>query len=136
MKILQLSLSSQIYCKGYKLYKGNERRPMARIRNGMFSLLSFFSCTRRFFRAEITGLYTLENGWRLAIAKKGLYLCDKGCDIFELCFAIPRGSKPLNLCFAPSGNIYFGEYFQNMDKQAVNIYCSIYPRSPFLFFAL
>ena len=37
---------------------------------------------------------------------------------------MPRGSKPLNLCFAPSGNIYFGEYFQNMEKQTVNIYCS------------
>jgi hypothetical protein len=37
---------------------------------------------------------------------------------------MPRGSKPLNLCFVPSGNIYFGEYFQNLEKQAVNFYCS------------
>lgn len=37
---------------------------------------------------------------------------------------MPRGSKPLNICIAPSGKLFFGEYFQNMGKEAVNIYGS------------
>jgi len=87
-------------------------------------LLSRYSLSRRFLRAEITSFYLLASGDKIAIAKKGLFLCKKGNNTFEKCFPMPRGSKPLRLCFAPSGNIYFGEYFQNMEKQSVNIYCS------------
>ena len=89
-----------------------------------YALPSRFALSRRFLRAEITGLYTLPNGDRLAIAKKGLFLQKQGSGDFEKCFSIPRGSKPLNVCIAPSGNLFFGEYFQNMEKKAVNIYCS------------
>lgn len=92
--------------------------------NDKYALPSRFPLTRRFLRAEITSYYHLANGGRIAVAKKGLFLPQKGSKLFEKCFTMPRGSKPLNLCIAPSGNIYFGEYFQNMEKQAVNIYCS------------
>ncbi|MBR2206620.1 MAG: hypothetical protein IKH01_12575 [Prevotella sp.] len=89
-----------------------------------YALSSRFALTRRLLRAEITSFYHLENGDKIAVAKKGLFLCKKGNNTFEKCFPTPRGSKPLNLCLAQSGNIYFGEYFQNMGKQAVNIYGS------------
>ncbi len=89
-----------------------------------YAFFSRFVLTRRFIRAEITNIYYLANGDRIAVAKKGIFLQKKGSKTFEKRFSMPRGSKPLNLCFAPSGIIYFGEYFQNMDKQAVNIYCS------------
>ena len=95
-----------------------------RILDRKYYLLSRFALTRRLLRAEITGLYSLNNGDKIAVAKKGLFLCKKGNNTYEKCLTTPRGSKPLNLCFAPSGNIYFGEYFQNMEKKAVNIYCS------------
>lgn len=85
---------------------------------------SRFVLTKRFLRAEITSFYHLTNGDKIAVAKKGFFSQKKGTKTFEKCFAMPRGSKPLNLCFASSGNIYFGEYFQNKEKQAVNIYCS------------
>ena len=94
------------------------------IEDQKFAISSRFALTRRIFRAEITGLYNLPNNDRVAIAKKGVFLLKKGTKTFEKCFAIPRGSKPLNLCITPTNNIYLGEYFQNMDKQAVNIYCS------------
>ena len=76
----------------------------------------------RLARAEVTGLYTLPNGDYLAIAKKGLFIKKAGNADYEKVFAMPRGSKPLNICITPSGKLFFGEYFQNMNKQAVNIY--------------
>lgn len=110
-----------ISCVGYKLKADGGKYKVA---DKKYALPSHFAFARRLLRAEITGLYTLKNGDRIAIAKKGLFLQPQGSKAFEKCFAMPRGSKPLNLCIAPSGNIFFGEYFQNMDKQAVNIYCS------------
>ena len=106
---------------GYTIH-GNER--IHKIDDGKYAALSRLVITRRLFRAEITGFYLLSNGNYLTVAKKGLFLLKQSSNTFERCFSIPRGSKPLNLCIAPSGNIYFGEYFQNMEKQTVNIYCS------------
>lgn len=106
---------------GYKLFS---KLKSDIVNDNKFYWPSRLALTRRFLRAEITSLYQLANGDRLAIAKKGIFLQKKEYKSFKKCFSIPRGSKPLNLCFAPSGNIYFGEYFQNMEKQAVHIYCS------------
>ena len=119
-KVLLIKRDNLVNSRGYLL---KDKQNMYKV-DDKYALPSHLSLTRRFFRAEITGLYTLANGDSIAVAKKGLFLQKKGTNTFEKCFAMPRGSKPLNLCFAPSGNIYFGEYFQNMDKQAVNIYCS------------
>ena len=66
----------------------------------------------------------MANGYQIAVVKKGLFLQKKRKGDFKKCFTVPRCSKPLNICIAPSRNLYFGEYFQNMEKQAVNIYCS------------
>lgn len=121
-KILYIrSGETHIISRGYLLNFGNE---LWRIIDWKFCLLSFFGLTRRFFRAELTGLYQLENCDRIAVAKKGLFLQKGGKGDFVKCYAMPRGSRPLNICIAPSGKLFFGEYFQNMEKQAVNIYCS------------
>ena len=120
-KSLLFSTEEELSCVGYCV-KGSSGK--YKVADKKYALPSRFALTRRFFRAEITGLYTLKSGDRVAIAKKGLFLQQKGSKTFEKCFDMPRGSKTLNLCVAPSGNIYFGEYFQNTDKQAVNIYCS------------
>ena len=120
-KIIGLNGTRQLISKGYWL---KDERSHYKVADSKYAFFSRFALTRRFFRAEITGLYVLANGDCITVAKKGLFLQKKGTKTFEKCFAIPKGSKPLNLCFALSGNIYFGEYFQNMNKQAVNIYCS------------
>lgn len=119
-KVLLIKRDDLVNNRGYLL---KDKQNMYKV-DDKYALPSRFALTRRFLRAEITGLYALANGNRIAVAKKGFFLRKQGNNTFEKCFTMPRGSKPLNLCFAPSGNIYFGEYFQNMDKQAVNIYCS------------
>lgn len=120
-KVLCVKDDNLLSGRGYWL---QDTRGKYKLVDQKYALLSRFALTRRFFRAEITGLYTLSNGNCIAVAKKGIFLQWQGSNTFVRCFTMPRGSKPLNLCIAPSGNIYFGEYFQNMDKQEVNIYCS------------
>lgn len=120
-KVLSVDKKVLLVSNGYALYVVSRQ---FRIADPKYGFLSRCSLTRRFYRAEVTGLYQLTNGDRLAIAKKGFFLQKQGCNCFEKVFAIPRGSKPLNICIAPSGKLFFGEYFQNMNKQAVNIYCS------------
>lgn len=126
MKILHIDKSSFIFSDGYKLYSQGEngvKTFIGKVKDEKYALLSSFRLTRRFFRAEITGLYELKDGNQIAIAKKGLFLC-KPNGSFEKVFTTPRGSKPLNLCILPNGHIYFGEYFQNMERKVVNIYAS------------
>lgn len=120
-KVIIVEKGSQLISRGYNLCDANGNY---KIVDGKYGLPSLFALTRRFLRAEITGLYNLPNGNRLAIAKKGLFLQKQGSNRFVKAFTMPRGSKPLNICIAPSSKLFFGEYFQNMDKQAVNIYCS------------
>jgi hypothetical protein len=120
-KVIRGSILDPIICNGYWFKDSIDHY---KILDSKYAFFSRFTLTRRFFRAEITGLYTLPNGDRIAIAKKGIFLQKQGRGDFEKILEMPRGSKPLNLCLAPSGNVYFGEYFQNMEKQAVNIYFS------------
>ena len=127
-KYLYVSTDNFFISKGYNLYKvlvnQDWKQKFVVIKDRKYGLISHLALIRRLGRAEITGLYVLINGNIVTVAKKKLFLQKNGCKSVEMCFAMPRGSKPLNLCLAPSGNIYFGEYFQNLDKQAVNIFCS------------
>ena len=88
-----------------------------------FKFLSASKLFRRAFRAEINKSIITSNGTFILIAKKCLLKLRKN-DIFEEILKIARGSKPLNLCTTPSGSLFFGEYFQNIEKVAVHIYCS------------
>lgn len=88
---------------------------------------AFFSCTgltRRLTRSEITKYYQLKNGIELCIARKGIFRKEMGSDVFNKTFNVVRGSRPINICEDVDGKLYFGEYFANMEKAAVNIYCS------------
>lgn len=120
-KILIISGQNCTNAKGYTLY---DESGLYYISDKKYSLLSHLGLTRRLFRAEVTGLYILPKGNNLVIAKKGLFLQKEGDNCYEKVFSMQRGSKPLNICLFPSGNIFFGEYFQNMEKVAVHIYCS------------
>lgn len=116
-RIVSVSKGDKILSRYYSLGK------QQRLPDKKYALLSRFSLTRRLFRAEINGIYDIARGEKIIIAKKNLFKTNPEGDIV-FSFRITRGSKPLNLCLAPSGSIYFGEYFQNMKKQSVNIYCS------------
>lgn len=115
--------------KGYSIYKFNivtdEMEFIARVDSFINSVLSRISFTRRLFRAEITNLYNLNDGSELLIAKKGIYRRPLNSSRFIRSFSVPRGTRPMNLCVTPDGEIFFGEYFNNIVKEPVNIYSSL-----------
>ena len=137
-KILSVNTGYLIGAKGYRMDKysldGKHLEHIGDVIDPKYAKLAGCKLTRRLMRAELTGLYALDNGDMIAIGKKGLFLRkaplggeskeSKECD-FHKVFAMPRGSKPLNLCITRSGHIFFGEYFQNMEKVVVNVYGSI-----------
>lgn len=127
-KALQISKNALWMVRGDCVFLVDTRirhiKKVANIKQWKYAWTSRFFLLRRLLRAEVTGLYTMKDGSEIVVAKKGLYRKRVGSNHYELCFAMPRGSKPLNLCLLPNGNVFFGEYFQNMQKQAVNIYGS------------
>lgn len=128
IKVLEVSDDGFVGARGYKLYRhlfaDDSEQYVGRLCDGRYSILSRFFLTRRFFRAEVTNLYTLSDGTRIAIAKKGIFRCEAGETDFKRCFAVTRGSRPMNLCVTPDNHLFFGEYFANMGKKAVNVYGS------------
>lgn len=128
-KVLLVKSGGYIFAKGYSLYSydksSNKATYIGRIPDRKYAIFSYCRLSRRFFRAEITGLYELRDGSLLAIAKKGLFKSQPvAAGQWMKCFTVPRGSKPLNICALPNGNLFFGEYFMNMERQAVNVYRS------------
>lgn len=128
-KILFINHQYQLSSYGYDIFKylqhGSSCKKIGFIIDPKYSQFSKYALFRRFFRAEITGLYLLCDNSMIAIAKKGLFWRSSESGDFQKVFSISRGSKPLNLCILPNGHIFFGEYFQNMKKEAVNIYGSM-----------
>lgn len=120
-KVIKLGADGMLLSRGYSLQDSFGKY---RVEDRKYFFLSRFKLSRRFLRAEITGFNVLGSNDRVVIAKKGLFVQRGDSTCFEKVFSMPRGSKPLNICIAPSGNLYFGEYFQNMERQAVHIYCS------------
>lgn len=140
-KVLSVHSEYLIGAKGYRIDKysldGKHLEHIGNVIDPKYGKLARYKLTRRLVRAELTGLYTLENGDMIAIGKKGLFLREglkdtenskvqvpSGSRDFQKVFAMPRGSKPLNLCITRNGRIFFGEYFQNVEKVAVNVYGS------------
>ena len=117
-----------IVAKGYKLYtyspETGKKKYFSRLSDGKNNFLAAFKLTRRLFRAEITHLYHFQNDNWMCIAKKALFKYNKESGLFEKCCDIEKGSRPMNLCQAADGTIYYGEYFYNPERHPVRIFCS------------
>lgn len=115
--------------KGYKIYKstdeGNTWELEGWVDDLKFSLIANTSrLLARFTRAEITTIQILEDGTRVLIARKGIFVADKGEKIYKKTFHVMKGSRPLNMCLDGKENLYFGDYFLNHEREEINIYKS------------
>lgn len=124
-----VGLEDWIVTKGYKIYRYNIKTKQlsffSKIRDNKNELLSNFSLLRRLFRAEITHLYHFQDDIWMCIAKNALFKYDKGSGFFEKCCDIEKGVRPMNLCQATNGTIYYGDYCYNPDRKKMRIYQSI-----------
>lgn len=126
-KILISSNKELVASKGYNLYRcgyDGKWKNYGMISDGKNTLLASFALSRRLTRAEISKFYRLKNGTELCIARKGIFRRETPKDYFEKVVNVVRGSRPMFLCEDKDGSVYFGEYFQNMEKQAVHMYGS------------
>ncbi len=125
---LYISSKGWIVSKGYRLYYYNpmtgKKKYFSRLVDGKNVLLSCNRFSRRLFRAEITHLYHFQNDTWMCIAKKALFRYNKESKLFEKCCDIEKGSRPMNLCQAQDGTIYYGEYCYNPDRKPMRIFQS------------
>lgn len=123
-----ISASEWIVSKGYRLYFYNpqtgKKRPFSHLVDGLNAIFSTNRITRRLFRSEITHLYHFRDDNWMCIAKKALFRYSKKKKLFEKCCEIEKGSRPMNLCQAQDGTIYFGEYCYNPNRKPMRIFQS------------
>ena len=130
IKILEVRDDYLIGVKKYKLYKCDLNTgkwcQYAKVKDDSFLRKIFRSIwlLTRLTRTEVNKWYLLQDGSELCIARKGIFRKPAGSDTFIKTFNVPRGSRPMNLCEADDGTVLFGEYFQNLEKKAVNVYKS------------
>ncbi len=126
--VLYVSPKEWFVAKGYRLYRYNpvtgKKTYFSQLADKKNGLFSFCRLTRRLFRAEITHLYNFQNDTWICIAKKALFKMNKTNGLFEKCHAIEKGSRPMNLCQANDGTIYYGEYCYNPERKPMRIFQS------------
>ena len=128
LKILEVSGDYLLASRGYKVMKKTlpegKWKAIASIPEFTNRLLAHFRLIARLLRLEIYFMKTLSNGTLLAIARKGIFKLNPGERQFKKCFTIIRGTRPMNFAEDQEGNIYFGEYFHNAERNEVHIYNS------------
>lgn len=127
-KVIDVGENGLVAVKGYNFYQytyaDKKWKKYAHISDGVNTILSSCALSRRLTRAEITKYYRLKDGTELCIARKGIFRREPNTALFVKTFNVVRGSRPMYLCEDVDGGVYFGEYFQNMEKQAVHVYGS------------
>ena len=128
LKIIDVGKEDITAVNGYNIFKYDFNKKVfkrqTKIIDGINTLFSELPLIRRLLRAEITKYYHLLDDSELCIARKGIFCKELNKKSFVKTFNIKRGSRPMNICEDVDGSLYFGEYFQNMEKKAVHIYGS------------
>lgn len=126
--VLFCGASEWIVSKGYRLYYYNpvtrKKRLFSHLEDGINAIFPANRIIRRLFRAEITHLYHFGDDNWMCIAKKALFRYNKENELFEKCCEIEKGSRPMNLCQAQDGTIYYGEYCYNPGRKPMRIFQS------------
>ena len=92
------------------------------------NLTSRFALSYRLVRDGFHALAILDgaanNRTMVGAVPGALVTRNPGSDEFHITHRIERGTRPLHLTAVPSGNIYWGEYFDNRERDEVHIYVS------------
>lgn len=78
----------------------------------------------RLLRDGFYGLSILSSGHVVAAVPHAIVRLEPGEHEFRPSFRIPRGTRPLHIALAPNDTLYWGEYFDNPDRDEVHIYAS------------
>lgn len=78
----------------------------------------------RLFRDGFHALAVLPSGHLVAAVPNAIVTLAPGEREFRVSHRLLRGTRPLHVAAAPDGNIYWGEYFDNRNRDEVYIYGS------------
>jgi hypothetical protein len=88
------------------------------------SLTSGNALTYRLVRDGFHALATLNDGCMVGAVPGAIVTRCPESDVFEVTHRIVRGTRPLHITATASGQLYWGEYFDNRGREAVHIYGS------------
>jgi hypothetical protein len=86
---------------------------------------------RRLLRLGVHACAVMPGGSLVLVVRKRIWSYNAVTGSLAEVFTIPRGSRPLVLCQTEDNLLYFGEYWSNPDREAVNIYAATYPQLDF-----
>jgi hypothetical protein len=78
----------------------------------------------RLFRDGFHALAKLSSGHLVGAVPGAIVTLNPGENVFRISHRILRGTRPLHIAIAPNGHLYWGEYFDNPDRDEVHIYAS------------
>lgn len=82
------------------------------------------SLTARLFRDGFHALAVLPHGGLVAAVPGAIVTLRPGEADFRITHPILRGTRPLHITAVPSGTLFWGEYFDNPQRDEVHIYAS------------
>lgn len=88
------------------------------------SLTVTMPLTFRLVRDGFHALAGLSSGALVAAVPGAIVTLHPGDTEFRATHKILRGTRPLHICVASEGTVYFGEYFDNAARDEVHIYAS------------
>jgi hypothetical protein len=117
--------------RGYMLLRARvegariEWQEVARYRPAWWRNLSSSSrLTSRLFRDGFHALAVLSSGHLVAAVPKAILTLAPGETDFHVSHKVLRGTRPLHIAVTPNNNVFWGEYFDNTQRDEVHIYAS------------
>lgn len=117
--------------RGYGLLRADMRQasirwdPVASFRPALWrNLTSQSHLTARLCRDGFHALTVLRSGGIVAVVPGAIVRCPPGEKQFRLSHRITRGTRPLHIVAAPNEHLFWGEYFDNPQRDEVHIFAS------------
>ena len=88
------------------------------------SITARANLSHRLVRDGFHALAVLGDGTMIGAVPGAIVTCKQGSENFEPTHTVLRGTRPLHITQVPSGEIYWGEYFDNRERAEVHIYAS------------
>lgn len=131
VRVLAWQGESLYASRGYELLRGSvrgERMAWETVGNyrppAWRALTSKNPLTSRLVRDGFHALALTDDGYRIAAVPGAIVTLAPGQSEFRVTHRILRGTRPLHITVVPSGHVFFGEYFDNAERDEVHIYSS------------
>ncbi|MEX0641626.1 MAG: hypothetical protein WD468_02940, partial [Pirellulales bacterium] len=102
----------------------NQAEPIAVLPGGWKQRLGAVRLMARLLRLEVYRMVRTPLGTDIATSSLGILRRAAKERTFRTIFRDFRGSRPISLCTDAQGRVYFGEYFDNPEREEVRVFVS------------